>query len=271
MNEQAIQLGRDGQKMTGILSVPPGISDSAPVILMFNAGVLHRVGPFRLWVDIARQLAAQGLPSLRFDLHGLGDSPALEGSRSDPFEQATADLSDVMDEVERRLGKRRFIVFGLCSGADYAHPAAKSDPRIQGLVLIDGYGYKTRSYHVHRQLGRVLSARRWKNLMKRTFLRGEATPPTEAFKGADSREFPPATQVQTEIEEFLAQGRRLLFIYTDGVPEYFNHETQFWEMFPRLKPSAQLKLRYFARTDHTFALVSDRKELAQTLVEFVSG
>ncbi len=267
MNEEVVKFGKSEQ-LVGVLSSGQEEPD-APVAIFFNAGFLHRIGPFRLWVDVARELACKNIASLRFDLHGLGDSPALSFG-GDAVKSAISDLSEAMDLVESRLGKRSFVVFGLCSGADYAHPAAKADPRIRGLVMIDGYGYKTKSFFIHRQLRRMFSFRRWMNMAKRAVRRHEEVS-LEVFKGEDARQFPASDQIQSEILSFLDEGRRLFYIYTAGVPDYFNYQNQFWEMFPKLKSRSGISYSYYPKTDHTFALVRERAELTGRLVRFMTG
>ena len=64
-------------------------------IVIFNAGAVHRVGPNRMTVTLARRLAAMGLPSLRFDLEGLGDSVLREPGRENHPYPATA-VADVV-------------------------------------------------------------------------------------------------------------------------------------------------------------------------------
>ena len=44
-----------------------------------NAGSIHRVGPNRSFVRMARRFADLGYPVLRMDLSGIGDSPAPAG------------------------------------------------------------------------------------------------------------------------------------------------------------------------------------------------
>jgi len=274
MDETVVQIGKAG-RMLGVLSAPDGESaPNAPVVLMFNAGFLHHVGPFRLWVEVARELAARNIPSLRFDLNGLGDSAPASNPDIHQVQLATENLIDAMNLVESRLGLREFIVFGLCSGADYAHPAAKADARIRGVVFIDGYGYRTKSYWLYQQLNRFTSPRRWKSLIKRSLARDlsereKAQELAPELMDDTGREFPTVDQVQSEILAFLQEGRRLHYIYTAGVPEYYNHEHQFWEMFPRLRPQAGLSCRYYPTTDHTFSLVSEREELKSALLGFV--
>ncbi|MCH8149098.1 MAG: alpha/beta hydrolase, partial [Planctomycetes bacterium] len=84
----------------------------------------------------ARALAGRGLPSLRFDLSGLGDSAAARGDT--PFKDvAIADTRAALDAVEAGPNWRDIVLFGLCSGADIALRVALEDPRVTGLVLVN--------------------------------------------------------------------------------------------------------------------------------------
>lgn len=259
-----------------------------PVALFFNAGVLHHVGPFRLWVDLARELAKLGFCSLRFDLMGLGDSGGVIDSTNDLNFSAIRDISSAMNAVESRLGSSDFILFGLCSGADYGHPALKADARIRGAVFIDPYGYRTIAYYFNQLTSKVFNFRKLKNfilnrvhlLFQRTINRfaTDGLDALPALQTADSREFPAQKDAENDILRFLDEGRKLFYVYTAGVPDYYSSRRQFWQMFPRLQKQAskaisngQLRYEYYGKTDHTFALVSDRRQLMDAIIEFVGN
>ena len=123
--EQAVTFGPDAT-LIGVYN--PAAASADVCCLLINAGVLHRIGPHRLNVKIARSLAQGGVASLRFDLSGRGDSRATAGTNS-YSEQAVHDLRAAMDFVQRNGGPRRFIVFGICSGAVNAFQIAVADPR----------------------------------------------------------------------------------------------------------------------------------------------
>src|SRR3546814_8462909 len=64
----------------GILT--PATAQVAPVTLvLLNAGLTHRVGPFRGYVGIARYLAPRGGDVFRLDLPLLGEGPSPGTSR----------------------------------------------------------------------------------------------------------------------------------------------------------------------------------------------
>src|SRR5262245_43008918 len=70
-----------------------------PTVVLLNAGIVHRVGPNRMHVLLARALAAAGISSLRFDMSGIGDSPSRPETAT-PLESAMSDIQDVMEWLE---------------------------------------------------------------------------------------------------------------------------------------------------------------------------
>src|SRR5688572_9848173 len=118
MREHAVSFGAAGN-LSGILCEPDQPIDGAPAVLMWNVGIHHRVGAFRIWVDLARRLSAAGFTSLRFDLSGMGDSEPRRGATEDVERQE--DLDEAMAFVTKRTGLKTFAPIGFCSGIDQLH------------------------------------------------------------------------------------------------------------------------------------------------------
>ena len=134
--EIPIQFGPDGS-LIGIVATPAGGSVAPLACLLLNMGANPRIGPRRINVKLARQLAAQGISSIRFDLAGLGDSGPASGSEHFRT-QAVYDMQAAMNQVEALLGICRFVVIGLCSGASNGLSLAVADSRVVGLLMLDG-------------------------------------------------------------------------------------------------------------------------------------
>lgn len=135
MKEEAIQFG-GLRSLAGIVTnAPPGNEDKPGVILL-NPGIVHRVGPGRIYVKIGRALAAQGFTVLRFDFSGIGDSPVrLDNLR---FEESSVDEAcAAMSFLQTTRDINRFILLGGCSGAAVALETARSDRRVIGATLIN--------------------------------------------------------------------------------------------------------------------------------------
>src|SRR5262245_2725973 len=105
--------------MVGLLSEPdPGVGHPArPAVILLNAGIVHRIGPARNMVEIARLLAQAGFLAMRFDLSGIGDSDTRRDGLS-MEEHAVIDVGQAMDYLHRTKAVSRFVLMGLCSGAD---------------------------------------------------------------------------------------------------------------------------------------------------------
>ena len=79
MREQAVLFGKT-RSLAGVVTDPPKSTEDRkrPAIVLLNSGLVHKVGPNRLNVKLARMLATMGFPVLRFDLSGIGDSKYRE-------------------------------------------------------------------------------------------------------------------------------------------------------------------------------------------------
>jgi alpha-beta hydrolase superfamily lysophospholipase len=117
--ERVTALGPLG--LFGIETEPERAPDDAAMVIFVPVAAEHRVGPGRMWVELARELAARGYRSLRFDFSGLGDSPTRPGQPENWVytNEALDDIDDVLDVVAPSAPGGMVLV-GLCSGAHAA-------------------------------------------------------------------------------------------------------------------------------------------------------
>ncbi|MFB1483680.1 alpha/beta fold hydrolase [Corallococcus sp. RDP092CA] len=270
MRERICTFGPE-QSLVGILTEPDPAKalPEAPAVVLSNVGLNHHVGPYRLWVELARQLAERGFSTLRFDLSGLGDSrPRREGG-SDEFQRAREETRAALDYLEQKKGQKRFVLIGLCSGVDSAHAVTVADPRVVGAAFIDGYTYRTVGYHLRFHL-RYLSPRRWTR-----FLRKRKLPPQLREAGeADevyTREYPDREQLTQDYRHLLERGVNLCFVFSGGMGLSFNHEGQFYEMLSPLKLEGRVTYAFYPRADHLFSVPEDRAELLRKLTAWAVG
>jgi len=153
--EVPVQFGPEGS-LIGIITTPAEGPLAPVACLMLNMGANHRIGPRRINVKLARQMAARGISSIRLDLAGLGDSGPASGSEHF-LTQAVFDLQAAMNLIETMLGIRRFIVIGLCSGATNGLSLAVADVRVVGLLMFDGYAFPGRRARWERTFRRALA------------------------------------------------------------------------------------------------------------------
>ena len=121
--------------------------------LLLSPGVKMRVAPHRLYRKLASVFLERGMPVMRVDFHGLGDSGGelAEVQLDQLYRQVQLgrhvdDVLSAMNYLSRQHGIRKFVVGGLCGGAITGLLAAERDPRIIGLyaigipVVLDGTG-----------------------------------------------------------------------------------------------------------------------------------
>lgn len=126
-----------GGRLFGVLCRPAGIVDP-PTLVFANAGHDYHVGWARLTVELARTLALEGIASLRFDLSGIGDSPAHPGSPAEVLysDDHVADVVEAAGHAARLTGGP-IILAGRCSGSYAALQAAVRQKSVAGVVMIN--------------------------------------------------------------------------------------------------------------------------------------
>jgi hypothetical protein len=277
MKERAVTFGSHNG-LVGILCEPDGgPRPGALPLILFNIGLNHRVGPGRFNVELAREVAARGIPSLRFDLAGLGDSEPRGDSRTDE-ERAVLDLVEAMDFLGKRGSFDGYVVLGLCSGTDGAHSVAVSDPRVRGAVFIDGYAYETPSYRFWRVVEKaqtfVRPARLAQFLRRRLRrlrgLAGDVDAETAVAEPIFDRTFPPPEQFRRDLEALSARGAHALFVYTADA-YFLNRLSQFTRMVGWTVPPAGVEAVHWTDVDHLFSAVPGRASAVGALASWVEG
>jgi len=274
MKERVYNFGTNNE-LSGILTLAESEyqKKNVPSILFLNAGFLHKTGFNRFNTDLARQLSIYGYSSLRFDLHGLGDSASCPPS-IDYEKQAIIDIQQAIDEVTAKSGTQKCIIIGLCSGADFAHAAAVIDSRISGLVLMDGYAYRTLGYYIRDYGPGIInpyrSVRFAVNQIRKRFFSAPSQKNIKRSNEVYIRSFPPKNLIMKQLQELIDRGVKLFFIYSGGVPLYYNYEDQFFDMFRSVKFKGMVFHRYFKEADHTYTIMSVRQKLKSTISEWIS-
>jgi alpha-beta hydrolase superfamily lysophospholipase len=120
-----------------------GAHPNRPATILLNAGVNHHVGPHRMWVTLAREIAALGYATLRMDAAGIGESCAEAGALENRVYSPgfVANVRAGMDLLERLRGTREYVLVGLCSGAYVAFHTAVADSRVVGQLLLNTHTF----------------------------------------------------------------------------------------------------------------------------------
>jgi len=274
MKEKIIQFGAENN-MLGIVTEPESLAqidvEKQPAILILNSGLVHKVGPYRMAVALARKLAAAGYLVFRFDLPNIGDSSAYQ-TRLSYRERTISEISSAMDIIARRYHFNHFISMGLCTGAMNSHVIATADPRVSAAVMLDAYAYPTLAYLVKRyasKLYKIFHPAIILRILGKMFVREKYDGEEGVREGIDYWEQPPKKQIAEELTNMMARDVELLYIYSGGVMESYNYENQFVDSFKNIDFKNHLRVRHLEKMDHTYTLQSDRDYMLSLITDWV--
>lgn len=130
--EEALSFYCKGETLVGVLSLPA--SPGPRGVLIVVGGPQYRVGSHRQFTLLARHLASNRIPTLRFDYRGMGDSTGEARS----FEAVSDDVRCAIDVFFEQLPMlKEVVIWGLCDAASAALVYAHQDARVRGLVLLN--------------------------------------------------------------------------------------------------------------------------------------
>jgi pimeloyl-ACP methyl ester carboxylesterase len=293
MREQAVSFGPRGS-LIGVITWPsapehssgtPARRGRVPAVLLLNAGILHRIGPNRTYVKIARSLAALGFAVLRFDFSGIGDS--LPRDDNLPFEQAAVEeVREAMDALHIFAGSTQFALMGLCSGAQVTLQAALLEPRVIGAVLInanmhlhDNSSEELQSalrnralMHHYRRLA-LSSSFGSKNMLKT--LTGNLNWPLleQAIRGfrlhnplhGQQAGSSPTTYALSQLRTLSARGVRVLHIYSEG-----DEGLDYFRLVLGKEAAAQ-PVQLIRGANHTFTPLWSQERLVEIICDWMQG
>ncbi|MGZ5819772.1 MAG: hydrolase 1, exosortase A system-associated [Burkholderiaceae bacterium] len=131
-DERAVHFACAESWLYGVVSIPEQIFSRGVLIVV--GGPQYRAGSHRQFTLLARHLAEQGVPVMRFDYRGMGDSQG----EARTFESIDDDLRCAIDKFMTEVPHlNEVVLWGLCDAASAALFYACHDPRVTGLVLLN--------------------------------------------------------------------------------------------------------------------------------------
>ncbi|MBB3228567.1 dienelactone hydrolase [Luteibacter sp. Sphag1AF] len=112
----------------------PGAPDAPHAVLLCPPLGQDQIRCHRLYRQLAQALAAEGVPALRFDYYGSGDSAG--DSAGLDWNRCVDDAMEAANELRRHSGVDRVVAFGARLGASIAITAA-TEARFAGIVAWD--------------------------------------------------------------------------------------------------------------------------------------
>ena len=281
MNEHALVLGATAP-LTSIVTEPADGRAPSAAVLLLGAGIVHRVGPGRMYVRLARMLAERGYLTIRFDHSGIGDSDVRRDDL--PFEQRTVkETREVMDGLAKERGVDRFVLMGLCSGAETAFRVACEDPRVAGAVMINAQGFDADEQWIqhahnlnwirHYRTESAGSAGSWKRLLTgrvnyRRLLRVLSHHLTGRIAGR-GRVDEIAERLAGQWRDLVERGVGLLAIYSQRDPglDYLDLILDRDRDRPTLE--AAIRKEVVAHSDHTFTMMRHQQQVADAVDDWI--
>jgi dienelactone hydrolase len=274
LRETPVTLASGPDRLFGILTEPIGERRADVCAVFLNPGSNRRVGPNRTWVETARRWAAQGVPSVRLDDPGIGDSDGDELRYLDLSAYYSTEVTTrtvaVLDDLAARGLPNRFVVVGLCAGAYRAFQAALADERVVGAFTINMPFFFRNWWTKHVLHGLLVRKRpeRGPLLVDGTrWLLRRALPLAGRMLRLAS---PVRDGIDRSLNQLRDRGTEALFLFRGGEPLY--DELQLGGRIKRLRRSSNLQFRRLPGTDHTFRplplqrYVSDELDAALTRV-----
>lgn len=274
LTESALRFGSGGY-LFGIHCRAQIVKPDRPTIVFFNAGVVHRIGPNRLYVELARNLSAAGFPTFRCDLEGIGDS-VLRGSgrENHPYpDTASRDAGVTLRFLTENFDAKHFVILGLCAGAHTAYNTAlnESGLPISELLLLnpvtfrwkEGDSLDTQHFRaVARYKNTVRQVGSWKKL-----LRGEVKVlfwcevawshlrrQVASYVSAIAERFIPsaASPMSRQLKELFADNRKVSIFTASGDPGWDIIISKARHTARKAVQRGDLRSHSIDKADHTF-------------------
>lgn len=283
MREEAVLFGKE-KTLVGTITIPERAANGIPAVILLNAGLVHRVGPNRVYVKVARRLAQSGIVVFRFDRSGLGDS-AVRSDHLPADESAILETKEAMDYLSTSRGIERFVLMGICSGAEISAQTACSDDRVAGAILVNTLYHQFSAAirdKVQVQYYNRFASQRLDKWLKVLTGKADYRKIWTALKtqignrfGADSGLPAASSKFELSLQDMLRtlQERRvpLLLISNETPFDFVYLEMLAPGSYRQMLQTGQLQAEIIEHAGHTFPLLTTQEELSQRVQNWVSG
>jgi len=280
-NERAIVFKCGDKRLVGIVH---GTGCAATGVLVIVGGPQYRAGSHRQFLLLARYLAANNIPVLRFDYRGMGDS---EGEVR-TFEEVGDDICAAIDAFFiESPGLQSVVLWGLCDAASAALFYGHTDPRVQGLILLNPWVWtesgEAKAYLKHYYLQRVFDKAFWQKVfggkfefarslsslwgaVKRSCGNNAALNSGQEEKEADLNELAATTALPQRMYQGLEhfQGQvGILISGNDLTAAEFEDMVKASKAWKKLLKTKAVEIRHVPQADHTFSRQVWRDQVAE--------
>lgn len=272
--ERAFSFGLQQAQLVALLTEPARAPDHDLGVLVVVGGPQYRVGSHRQFLLLARALAQAGVPTMRFDFRGMGDS----GGSMRSFLAVSDDIGAAIAQFQSACPTvKRVVLWGLCDGATAAAFHAEHDAQVVGLVLLNPWvrseAGEAQTMLKHYYLKRVVDPAFWRKLLSgrldpRRALGGlwdmlrrarGAAPQADRTEHDDT-----SRPLAQRLPESLRRAGRPVLVLLSGrdfVAAEFEAAMTQSAVWSQLLASQQVDCMRFAAADHTFSSQAWRQEV----------
>jgi hypothetical protein len=288
ISERAVRFGPDRQ-LFGILSEPNDSGGAAPAVILLNTNFEYRVGPHRLYVPLARELAARGHVVFRYDLGGIGDSATPPGASENVAYpgHALEDARAAVAFIKEHAPGRRVIVAGLCSGGWHAFCAAREGLGVDAIAAVNAPLYLregasgSERWTEYQEIASYRSAlrdpARWAKALRGGSAYGSLVRLAVTCVGrtvasrVDARfGSRPLDGLARDLDDISANGITSCFVFSRGDAglEYFQRHSG--PAFRRRDMRTRIRHVVVDGADHTFSSPAAQRALWELLLDFIA-
>jgi pimeloyl-ACP methyl ester carboxylesterase len=274
VRERALRFELGGREVTGIVSEPVAATVAPVCGILFNAGAVRRIGPSRTWVELSRGWAARGVPTVRVDFPGIGDS---DGSDTRYVKNAafyTPDHIELTRSLVDAIGQlefpSRFVLGGLCSGAHWALHGSVGDRRIAAALTVNLFPvFWSPELHDEWETRKVVTSLRgrgWRRLARGDFDLAELRRALRSIRpvrlvaereGASYIEH--SDRLDRILDGLRDQDSDVLLLLGRGEPLYYQFVRE--RRLERLAQWPNVALERISSADHSFRALSVQQEV----------
>lgn len=281
--ERAIKVRSEGGELFGVLTPAAGTAAAPWCAVHLTRPRSHRN---RNWIEVARALAARGIPAFRFDYHGTGDSGGTAGflNPNHPFQ---SDIVAVLDHL-RELGHQRFVLTGSCFDARTALSAFETHgDRIEALLFIAApvtsiddqqrlederkdWGHMWRALQNPENWRRLRDLDRWRHMAN---VLGRVAGKGARASAAAVPEGPPLDPLFRRHLDALARSRaRALFLYGEDDPEFLGFQIALRDVWSSWSEETRARLAvevWPGRVHQGFMDMTRQREIVERSLEWL--
>jgi hypothetical protein len=172
----------------------------------------------------------------------------------------------------------RFVLVGLCSGADHAVLYAHEDARIVGLILMDPTMPPTARYYFHYIVQRLRKLRSWISVatgrsgvaaLMVAHLRNRVRSTTQ-LQGLTLQNLQFSAYLAQCYRSAAARGIATLSVFTSMSARH-TYQRQMLDAFPDISSHRSLRLEFFPNSDHLFSTDAERARLFRVIADWLAS